>query len=462
MITVIIPALNEEKTIGNVIRYCRQHAHVSEIIVVDDNSEDNTVEEARAAGASILISRKRGKGISMQEGISMATNDILAFLDADIDPYPQATIPLLTKPILNGEYDFVKATFSRNAGRVTEIMAKPLLTIFYPELLSFSQPLSGMIAGRKNFFEKLELFNDYGVDIGILIDMYLMKARIKEVAIGHIENKSKPWHALGKMSLEVAKAITVKALQHRRDQVTTVTSETFHAIADGIVDGIDYLIHPKPKATKLALFDMDNTILKGRFIDTCAAEYGFTDKLATLRKEEKDPVAMTKKTALLLKGIPVSALLNIAAGIHIVEDTADVVKELKNRGYGIGIISDSYQVIANYVKSRIEADFVMANQLEIQQEKVTGEVTVPSYFYRAGESKCSHGVCKTNALLAACIEHGVRMEDCIAVGDSENDRCMIEHAGIGVAFCTKDDLLKIMADKHITEPSFNDILSYAL
>ena len=57
-----------------------------------------------------------------------------------------------------------------------------------------------MIAGRKQFFERIDFFNDYGVDIGILIDMYLMKARIKEVNIGYIENKSKPWEALGKMS----------------------------------------------------------------------------------------------------------------------------------------------------------------------------------------------------------------------------------------------------------------------
>src|ERR1043165_8925934 len=117
MITVIIPALNEEKTIGNVIRYCRQHSHVSEIIVIDDNSEDSTAAVAREAGATVIISSKRGKGISMQEGINLASNGILVFLDADIDPYPQATIPLLTKPLLNGEYDFVKATFSRNAGR---------------------------------------------------------------------------------------------------------------------------------------------------------------------------------------------------------------------------------------------------------------------------------------------------------------------------------------------------------
>ena len=93
--------------------------------------------------------------------------------------------------------DFVKGAFARNAGRVTELVAKPLLHILFPGLGHFSQPLSGMIAGKKSFFNKIEFFNDYGVDIGILIDMYLMKARVTEVNIGYIENKSKPWEALG-------------------------------------------------------------------------------------------------------------------------------------------------------------------------------------------------------------------------------------------------------------------------
>src|SRR5690606_4466493 len=134
------------------------------------------------------------------EGILASDNEILIFLDADIDPYPEATISTLVAPILNNETDLVKGTFARNAGRVTELVAKPLLNIFYPGLSKFSQPLSGMIAGKKNYFTRLEFFNDYGVDVGILIDMYLMNARIQEVNIGYIENKSKPWEALGKMS----------------------------------------------------------------------------------------------------------------------------------------------------------------------------------------------------------------------------------------------------------------------
>lgn len=217
MVTVIIPALNEEKTIANVVRKCWARPQVTEVLVIDDASVDRTVIEARKAGAEVIASAKRGKGISMKEGVEIARNEVLVFLDGDIDPYPANTLHALTDPVLSGDADFVKATFSRNAGRVTELLAKPLLTLLYPDLAGYSQPLSGMIAGRKLFFEQVEFLDDYGVDIGILIDMFSMGARIREVNIGYIENKSKPWHCLAKMSTEVASAILFKALRHRPD-----------------------------------------------------------------------------------------------------------------------------------------------------------------------------------------------------------------------------------------------------
>lgn len=217
MITVIIPVLNEERTVGNVVRFCFSHPLVTEVIVVDDSSEDNTVTIARSAGARIIHSAKRGKGISMKEGVDGAANDVLVFLDGDIDPYPFSTISQLADPIVSGEYDFMKATFARNAGRVTELLAKPLLSLLYPDLAGFSQPLSGMIAGRKALFQQINFLPDYGVDIGILIDMSALGARIGEANIGYIENKSKAWGSLAKMSTEVAGAILHKAMQYKID-----------------------------------------------------------------------------------------------------------------------------------------------------------------------------------------------------------------------------------------------------
>src|SRR4030065_31761 len=147
MITVIIPVLNEEKTIGKVIHFVKKTQSVNEVIVVDDKSTDNTVQEAKNAGASVITSTKIGKGASMRDGLLVAKNEIIVFLDGDGDFQPN-TIEKLTFPIINNEADFVKATFEREAGRVTELVAKPLLSLLFPQLDSFLQPLSGMIAGK--------------------------------------------------------------------------------------------------------------------------------------------------------------------------------------------------------------------------------------------------------------------------------------------------------------------------
>src|SRR5579871_27581 len=207
MISVIIPALNEEKTIRKVIRQAKRNELVSEIIVVDDQSMDNTVVEAKKENVRIITSTQLGKGFSMREGMMLAKNEILVFLDADIPNYTADIVEKLTQPLVNDEADFVKSYFERQAGRVTEILVKPLLEFFFPYLLQFKQPLSGMKAGKKSFFEKVEFENDYGVDIGLLIDMHKVNARIKEVCIGEIENDMQPLQALGRMAKQVANAI---------------------------------------------------------------------------------------------------------------------------------------------------------------------------------------------------------------------------------------------------------------
>ena len=134
MFTVIIPALNEEKTIGSVVKFCLRSSLVSEVLVIDDTSEDRTVALAEEAGATVIISKSRGKGISMKEGVLYAGNEFIIFLDADIDPYPNDTITNLSSMLITDRADFVKGAFARNAGRVTELVAKPLLTILFPGL----------------------------------------------------------------------------------------------------------------------------------------------------------------------------------------------------------------------------------------------------------------------------------------------------------------------------------------
>lgn len=206
-VSVIIPAYNEEDNITTVINKTKRDKDVQEIIVVNNLSTDKTEELARQAGAKVINCNMQGKGYAMEEGMKVVQNDIIVFLDADIPEYSENIIYKLTEPIIKNDVDFVKSTFDREGGRVTELVAKPLLKLLFPEFEKFTQPLSGMIAGKKQVFEKLQFEKDYGVDIGILMDVVNMKFNIEEVKIGTIQNKSKEWKALEKMSREVMQAI---------------------------------------------------------------------------------------------------------------------------------------------------------------------------------------------------------------------------------------------------------------
>lgn len=455
MVTIIIPALNEQDTIGRVVRFCFQEPVVSEVIVVDDKSTDETVLRAKEAGAKVIISEVQGKGTSMRDGIRSAINQLLIFLDADIHPYPEKTISKLLEPIVNNECDFVKGAFARNAGRVTELVAKPLLKIFFPELSGFQQPLSGMIAGKKSFLNKVDFFTDYGVDVGILIDMFLMQARVKEVNIGYIENKSKPWQQLGKMSSEVSRAIIHKATLRSDNQVNLDELGQVNIITGELGSSVKQKLN---KLRKIVVFDMDNTLLRGRFIDALADNFLFDEELKRLRLTEKNTAVLTKKIAHLLKGLSMGELLKTAASIPIVDDAIKVIQELKDKGNIVGIISDSYQLVADHVKSKVGADFAIANRLEYFEGKATGEVIIPSWFYNNLNSICSHDICKTNALLHISKRYNIPVENAVCIGDSENDLCMIQQSGMGVAFCSSNKQLLFHADLVISSPSFAPLL----
>ena len=455
-ITVVIPALNEEKTIGSVIRLAKRTKGVDEVIVVDDNSADGTLDEAFRNGAEAFKSAVLGKGFSMREGLERAKNEVVVFLDGDIESYDRDVVERLAEPLLNDQCDFVKGSFSREAGRVTELVAKPLLSILFPELTRYSQPLGGMIAARKDFLLKLKFENDYGVDIGILIDMHNRGARIREVDIGPIANKSKPWQALGRMSREVSKAILKRA--EIRKILSLDELGTINVIRDEMEDSINAsMLH----LSKMILFDMDDTILLERFIHRAAESLGFQDRLNNILSMNHEPYIITMQIAGLLRDVSLDELLRITDGIGIVAGLDEVIGTLKSRGYLVGIVSDSYDVVANFVKKKVGADFALANELEVMGGKATGEVRVPSFFIRGEKSRCNHGVCKSNALMHLSEKHGVSLADMIAVGDSEADICMVKMAGIGVAFCSDNKLLNAVADKIISEKTFKALLSFA-
>ena len=105
-ISVVIPALNEEKTIANIVRIAKKTPHVKEVIVVDDCSSDQTMKEAKKAGAKVVQSKILGKGASMRDGLRAATQPVVAFIDADLSNVKSDIVWRLCEPVLAGEADF--------------------------------------------------------------------------------------------------------------------------------------------------------------------------------------------------------------------------------------------------------------------------------------------------------------------------------------------------------------------
>ncbi|HBH83776.1 MAG: glycosyl transferase family 2 [Bacteroidetes bacterium GWE2_41_25] len=456
MVTLIIPTLNEEKTVKQVIELVGKSSLVNEILVIDDKSSDDTLKVAKLPAVKLYTSTKLGKGASMRDGMLLAKNEVIVFLDADILTYPNDVVERLATPIINDEADLVKSSFDRQAGRVTELVAKPLLSILFPDLTRFSQPLSGMIAARKSLLKKVEFENDYGVDIGLLIDMNILGARITEVNIGYIENRMQSWEALAKMSREVSLSIIKRAKRIEGYNLETLQNMSI------IRTQMDYAIREGLRGLeKMIIFDMDNTLLEDSFITTAAEAFGFKKDLIKTVTETDNAYLRTKGIAKLLKGKSIDEILNVTDSIPIIRDAEFVISELKSRGYICGIISDSYDVVTNHIKNKLGMDFSIGNELEFSRSIATGEVKVPSSFLRTGKSKCNHDFCKSNVLLQLAEQYTIGLEKIISIGDSENDICLIRESGKGIAFRSNNNYLNLIADHTISEKSFLELLDIA-
>lgn len=458
MISIIIPVLNEGATLRQVIKTIKKTTRKIEIIVVDDNSNDNSVEEALKEKVRVITSSQRGKGISMREGMMAAKNDIVMYVDGDILTYPENIVELLTDPIVEGKADFVKSYFERQAGRVTQLVAKPLLSILFPELAGFNQPLSGMIAARKPLLSQVRFENDYGVDIGLLIDMHVMGARITEANIGRVENAMQTWEQLSKMSREVSRTILRKAENIPQENLETLGKINIirEQMEYSILESID-------KLHKMVIFNLDETIFREDYLMTAAIEFGFGHSLQQVREHFTDPATILEHTANLFQGRNLAELLEVADAIPLVPDIKSVVRELKKRGYTCGIITDGFEFVARHIKNQLGMDFAFANKLHLYNSVATGEVTIPEYFLCPDKNIPSQPAvyCKSNILTYIADKYHVTPQNIIYVGSGSDGIQLLDEAGIGVAFDAVSPDIEKVADKIIPGPWMEPLLQIA-
>ncbi len=225
-VSVCIPARDEGSTVGSVVRAVTQPfvtAHggdglVDEVIVLDDGSADDTAAQASQGGAVVVPGPggPGGKGHAMAAALTASTGDIVVFLDADVANTAPAFITGLLGPLLTTDHvALVKGFYTRplngeptGGGRVTELVARPVLELLFPELAWVRQPLAGETAAHRWVFEKVGFADGYGVEVGLLIDVarQLGPDRLAQVDLGERVHRNRPLHQLRPQAVDVLRA----------------------------------------------------------------------------------------------------------------------------------------------------------------------------------------------------------------------------------------------------------------
>ncbi len=237
-ISLCIPTLNEEVTIGKEIDVLRsalmsRYPLIDEIAVLDSGSEDATRKIAGDCGADVYLAEEilphlgqhRGKGENLWKSIFQLRGDIIVYIDADIhNIHPRFVFGLVGPLLLRPELSYVKAFYQRplkvtngtipsGGGRVTEILIRPLFSLFFPDLTALIQPLAGECAARRSVLEKLQFPTGYAVETSNLIDVYQQHG-LEAIAQTNLDRRvhhNQDTLALGKMAFEILQVFLRRA-----------------------------------------------------------------------------------------------------------------------------------------------------------------------------------------------------------------------------------------------------------
>jgi glucosyl-3-phosphoglycerate synthase len=275
-VSVCLPARNEEATIGAIVREVRSKlvddtgdGLVDEVVVIDDGSTDGTADAARSAGARVVAEAcvlpeagpGSGKGNVLWKSLYVCEGDLLCWVDADLANFRADTVTKLLTPLLaDADTLLVKAAYARSfegaptgGGRVTELVARPLVSLLFPKLADISQPLGGEYAARREALEVLPFVEGWGVELGLLIDLVDRFGRdaVAQVDLGTREHRNRPVEQLAAESLSIiATALRRAGLM----QLDGPTLELLRADVEGNVDAELVEIRERPPITTVAAY----------------------------------------------------------------------------------------------------------------------------------------------------------------------------------------------------------------
>ena len=277
-ISVCLPARNEAATIGEIVRTVREEllgaGLVDEIVVLDDGSTDATAAVAQAAGARVVaessvlpeVGPGSGKGNALWKSLHACDGDLICWLDADLRNFRADAVTRLVEPLLlDTDIVMVKASYLRSfegaplgGGRVTELVARPLLSLLFPKLADVVQPLGGEYAGRRDALEVLPFVEGWGVELGLLVDVVDRFGRdaVAQVDLGTREHRNRPVEQLSAQSLAImATALRRADLMH----FDGATVELLRYDLAGDVDAEQVEIRERPPITTIPAYRAAHT-----------------------------------------------------------------------------------------------------------------------------------------------------------------------------------------------------------
>jgi glucosyl-3-phosphoglycerate synthase len=278
-VSVIIPALNEASTIGAIIaatkKCCMEDKPlVDEILVIDGCSSDETATIATASGATVYtidnVGPKvqcKGKGVALWKSQFVAKGDILLFIDSDLVEFDHRFIygllgamleypdKLLVKSFYNRPLMIDSKLFAQQGGRVTELLVKPLIELFVPELLDISQPLSGEYALRRDVFRKFPFWSGYAVEIALLLDTYFSYGTnaIAQVDMEHRVHRNRSIQELRIMATSILRVFLQKMHTHGKVTFADDCLERFFENNGIIKDNTQYDIELEPYFKRIGI-----------------------------------------------------------------------------------------------------------------------------------------------------------------------------------------------------------------
>lgn len=374
MVSIIIPTLNHKDEISRLIPRLRRIGSVSEILVIDGGSTDDSIRVAKDFGVDVRLSSQEGRGSCLADGLLHAKGEFVIFWSPELFPEDDSAVQSLIDPLVADSADFVKGWIVGPEAVLSEFCVLPQLNVFFPEVMRFRQPLCRVVSARKNFMNKIKLPRDEGVDVGLLIDVVQLGVRVGEVQLNLHEKITLPSKKMRSAAKDVTRTIIERAAKYRRVQSHLVTDASDGEIIQG---------HEKTRLLSqfdlnkdIVLCSVDRLLIHGSYLEAVAHYSGIKKEYevsigSMLAKSIDHDLRIGK----MFSGVPRYIFEKIARAIPIKPKIQETILILKRMGFQVGLFENFFGVGIEIIRSRVFADFILSYSMEFKKGLATGVIT---------------------------------------------------------------------------------------